>query len=126
LHTPPEVLIVEDAPEIGAIFAEILQMDGMKVEVIMDGALALHRLETFTPDLILLDMHLPHVSGMEILAYIRESEHLKAVKVIAVTANALLAADLEDKADLTLLKPVTFDQISDLSKRILGTKPTSK
>ena len=121
MHTPPEVLIVEDAPEIGAIFAEILEMDGMKVEVIMDGAVAMQRLEHYTPDLILLDMHLPNVSGLEILAYIRGSERLKAVKVIAVTANALLAADLEDKADLTLLKPVTFDQISDLSRRILGT-----
>jgi CheY-like chemotaxis protein len=122
----PEVLIVEDAPEIGAIFAEILQMDGMKVEVIMDGALALERLENLTPDLILLDMHLPNVSGLEILDYIRASERLKSVKVIAVTANALLAADLDDKADLTLLKPVTFDQISDLSKRILGTNPTGR
>jgi CheY-like chemotaxis protein len=121
LHTPPEVLIVEDAPEIGAIFAEILEMDDMKVEVIMDGALAMQWLASFTPDLILLDMHLPNVSGLEILAYIRGSERLKAVKVIAVTANALLAADLEEKADLTLLKPVTFDQISDLSRRILGT-----
>jgi two-component system response regulator BaeR len=120
LHAQPEVLIVEDAPEIATIFAEILQMDGMKVEVIMDGALAMRRLETFTPNLILLDMHLPNVSGLEILAYIRGTERLKAVKVIAVTANALLAADLENQADLTLLKPVTFAQISELSLRILG------
>jgi CheY-like chemotaxis protein len=122
LPKQPEVLIVEDAPEIATIFAEILRMDGMKVEVIMDGALALQRLHTFKPDLILLDMHLPNVSGLEILDYIRESPHLKGIKVIAITANALLAADLEAKADLTLLKPVTFTQISELSSRILATR----
>lgn len=126
MHAQPEVLIVEDAPEIATIFAEILQMDGMKVEVIIDGALAMHRLETFTPHLILLDMHLPNVSGLEILAYIRATERLKAVKVIAVTANALLAADLENQADLTLLKPVTYAQISELSSRILGLNGTTE
>ena len=120
-----EVLIVEDAAELATIFREILEMNGMKVEVIMDGALALQHLQSFTPDLILLDMHLPNVSGQEILDFIRASERLKKVKVIAITANALLAADLDDKADLTLLKPVTFTQISDLSARILATKNSS-
>lgn len=116
----PSVLIIEDAAEIANMFSEILTLDGMKVEVLMDGALALEHLHVAVPDLILLDMHLPNVSGMEILAYIRESPRLRQVKVIAVTANALLVSDLENKVDLTLLKPVTFEQISDLSMRILG------
>jgi two-component system response regulator AdeR len=125
LHRQPEVLIIEDAAEIATIFAEILQMNGMKVELIMDGALAMERLNTLTPDLILLDMHLPKVSGLEILTYIRENPRLQKVRVIAITANALLTADLEDKADLTLLKPVTFSQISELSARILGIEGTA-
>ena len=115
----PFVFVIEDAEEIASIFAEVLGMHGMDVEIIMDGAVALERLATVTPDLVLLDMHLPNVSGLEILDVIRGDERLKEIKVIAVTANALLALDLEDKADLTFIKPVSFAQISELSTRMM-------
>jgi CheY-like chemotaxis protein len=58
---------------------------------------------------------------MEILAYIRQDPRLKRIKVIAVTANALLARDLDDKADITFIKPVSYSQISELSARMLHT-----
>lgn len=119
MHTQPLVLIIEDAVEIAAIYTEILEMNGMSVEHIADGAVALARLAGDAPDLILLDMHLPNVSGLELLSYIRESDHLKHTRVVAITANALLGQDLEEKADLTLIKPVNFTQINELTRRML-------
>jgi CheY-like chemotaxis protein len=64
-------------------------------------------------------MHLPHVSGLEILTYIRQDPRFKHTKVVVITANAHLVADLESQADLTLLKPVSVSQISSLSTRLL-------
>jgi DNA-binding response OmpR family regulator len=119
----PLILIIEDATEIASIFAEILALSGMKADVIHDGQVALERLQKDTPDLVLLDMHLPHVSGLQLLAYIRAEARLKHTKVVAVTANALLARDLEDQADLTLIKPVSFTQISELCSRMLRAVP---
>lgn len=119
MQKQPSVLVIEDALEIAAIYTEILEMNGMSVEHIADGALALRRLAGDAPDLILLDMHLPNVSGLELLTYIRESAHLRHTRVVAITANALLGQDLEDKADLTLIKPVNFTQINELTQRML-------
>lgn len=119
MTTQPFVLIVEDAEELSGVFAEVLEVYGMTVKVIDDGADAMAWLAQGTPDLILLDMHLPHVSGLEILAYVRGADHLQNTKVVAVTGNALLTPDLEDKADLVLLKPITLSQLCELSTRLL-------
>jgi CheY-like chemotaxis protein len=120
MQKPAFVLIIEDALELAKIFAEILEMNGLNVEVIGDGAVAMQRLEMVVPDLILLDMHLPHVSGLEILAYVRRTSRLNKTKIVAVTANTMLTAELEEKADLLLIKPVRFSQINELVIRLLN------
>ncbi|MEP7288973.1 MAG: response regulator [Chloroflexota bacterium] len=119
-------LIVEDAPEMATIFAEILQMAGLATEVISNGQLAIAKLKEIVPAVVILDMHLPHVSGMDILKSIRADSRLALTKVIAVTADVLLIQDLEDLADLTLIKPVTFDQLSDLTTRLLPTQTSTE
>ena len=119
MQTKPFILVIEDNQDIAEIYAEILEMEGMTVEVIMDGAVALQRLEAAVPDLILLDLHLPHVSGLDILASIRKNERLKKTMVIVITANAYLSLDAEHSADLTLVKPVSVTQVRDLATRML-------
>jgi CheY-like chemotaxis protein len=113
------VLIIEDAPEIAEIFAEVLQSQGMNTGIVSDGALAMQAITEKSPALILLDMHLPNVSGREILTSIRANPQLAGTRVIAVTADALMAGSLSTEADIVLIKPVTYGQLSDLSKRLL-------
>lgn len=115
------ILVIEDTVELANIFVEILELNGLRVEGIFDGAIAMERLKVVIPDLILLDMHLPNVSGLEILAYVRETPRLKNTKIVAITANALLTVDLMEKVDLLLIKPVTVTQISELATRLLNT-----
>jgi CheY-like chemotaxis protein len=119
MQTKPFVLVIEDTRDIAEIYAEILELEGMLVEMIVDGAVALQRLETALPDLVLLDMHLPNISGLEILAFIRNNARLKKTKVIVITANAHLAQDAEHTADITLVKPVSATQVRELSTRML-------
>lgn len=116
----PFVLIVEDDTELSEIFAFILQAADLQTEVVRDGLLALNRIKETLPDLIILDMHLPNVSGATILTQLRQEPQLTGIKVVIVTADAMIARACEDQADMVLLKPVSFDQISKLPIRLLS------
>jgi len=110
-------LVIEDDPAQQAIFSRAVEMAGYEVEVIGHGGDALKRLAEVIPDLVVLDLHLPKVSGDEILATIRADERLAALPVILATADPLLAETLSDVSDLVLLKPISFTQLRDLASR---------
>ncbi|HRF48432.1 MAG TPA: response regulator [Anaerolineales bacterium] len=111
-------LIVEDDPDLAEIFSAALTLAGFSVEAIGNGVDALARLQSIEPSVIVLDMHLPGISGIEILRQVREDPRLSSARVIASTADARLAETLEEKADLVLVKPVSFNQLRDLALRL--------
>ena len=114
-------LVIEDDPEQQKIFTKAVEMAGFSVETIGDGTEAIQRLDEVTPSLIILDLHLPTVSGDEILRHIRADERLASVSVILATADPLLADTLHDESDLILLKPISFIQLRDLATRLRST-----
>jgi two-component system alkaline phosphatase synthesis response regulator PhoP len=79
-----KILIVEDEMKIARTVRLYLEQDGFQVEVINDGAQALPALRQESPDLVLLDLMLPHVDGREICRQIR---HESAVPIIMLTAR---------------------------------------
>lgn len=113
-------LIVEDDAELGIAFAEVLDLSGMRAELVQNGRLALAALAHARPDLVLLDLHLPEVSGPEILDYIRNNEHLKTTHVVIVSADAVRAEQLKEKVDLVLVKPISFTEIFSLAERFFS------
>ena len=110
-------LVIEDDPAQQDIFTQAVKMAGYTVEALGNGADALARLAEVVPQLVILDLHLPSVSGDEILATIRADERLASVPVILATADPLLAESLSDTSDLVLLKPISFIQLRDLASR---------
>ena len=114
-------LIIENEPELASIFTQALESAGFKTETISNGQQALERLAYDQPNLVLLDLMLPGVGGVDILTYIRETAHLAQTKVIIASANALMAEPLRDKADLVLNKPISFGQLRDLAHRLHAT-----
>jgi DNA-binding response OmpR family regulator len=110
-------IIIEDDPTQQDIFNQAIKMAGFTTEVIGKGNEALKRLEEVTPQLVILDLHLPTVSGDEILATIRADERLATVPVILATADPILAETLSNSSDLVLLKPISFMQLRDLASR---------
>jgi CheY-like chemotaxis protein len=108
------ILIVEDDIQLGQAFADVLAISGSKVALVTDGRSALTWLEGSKPDLIILDLHLPYVSGLEILDKIRTDERLKEMKVVVVTADAMRAQEADKQADLILLKPVSLEHLLQL------------
>ena len=117
-ETQPSALIIEDDRKIATIFAQALQTVNYKTEIIQDGKLALTRLAETVPATVILDLHLPWVSGQDILRKIRADKRLMNTRVMIVTADAILAEELADDADLVLLKPVSFSQLRELASRL--------
>ena len=114
----PLALIVEDDEDLSFIFAEALRAANFEAEIIRDGRQAVERLVSVTPRVIVLDLHLPGVIGTEILKQIRSLEHLRAARVVVTTADARLAEQVEGKADIVLIKPISFSLLRDLAARL--------
>ena len=121
-------LIVEDDLMLAASVDAILQSSNHNIatEVVTDGQRALDKLTELTPDIVILDMRLPHVSGLDILKHIRKTPHLKNIKVAVTTAEAQMAKSVEGLADVVLIKPVSVEQLSQLAYRLLGTHNLDK
>ena len=116
--TKPLVLIIEDEQDLAEIFSLALQSVGFEIEIIANGDTALARLAEATPDLVVLDLHLPRVAGGKILQYIRADERLAKTRVMLATADALTAEKLRGEADLILLQPISIDQLQLLATRL--------
>lgn len=118
LDKKPLALIIEDDQEQAGIFARALEVAEFETEIIHNGKAALDRLAAVVPDLVVLDLQLPYVSGDDILHRIRADERLAKTRVMLTTANPLMARSLREESDLVLIKPVSFFQLSELAARL--------
>lgn len=117
MNKKPLAYIIEDNHDTVTIFKGALEMAGYEVEAAYDGAVAQKHLTEIVPDLIVLDLHIPNVSGDIVLNQIRADKRLKETRVFLATADANMAAQLRDDAELVLLKPIGFSQLKDLAER---------
>ncbi|MDQ6711635.1 MAG: response regulator [Candidatus Dormibacteraeota bacterium] len=78
----PRVLMVEDHPDIADLYQLKLQLEGYRVAVASDGAAGLKLARSLKPDLILLDIHVPHLDGLQLLAALREDEATDSMPVV--------------------------------------------
>ena len=83
------VLVVEDNELNMKLFNDLLEAHGYNVVQTRDGLKALDLARTHKPDLILMDIQLPEVSGIEITKWLKEDDALRSIPVIAVTAFAM-------------------------------------
>ena len=114
----PLAFLIEDDKNLALAFAEAVEEADYEVEVLNDGKIAMERLAETTPTIVILDLHIPHVKGSEILDYIRSTERLENIRVIVASADDHRAAELRGIADLVLLKPVGFRQLQQLALRL--------
>ncbi|MCB0155754.1 MAG: response regulator, partial [Anaerolineae bacterium] len=82
----PLAFIIEDDDKLAAIFAQALQAAQYDSEIIQNGETAVFRLAETQPEIVILDLHLPRVSGKDILRKIRSDPRLEATRVILATA----------------------------------------
>lgn len=79
------ILIVEDDSYISGLYREVVESGGYEVETAEDGKEALEKVETFGPDLILLDLMIPYIDGFNVLQTLRGNEATKEIKVVVLT-----------------------------------------
>jgi len=115
----PFALIIEDDRDVAALFRHVMDLAGFRTEIIFHGRAAVQRLSNSRPDVILLDLNLPGLSGNHILELIRKDKRLDDTKVIVVTAHAHVVSGLAVQPDLVLLKPISIDQLTRLVRRIV-------
>ena len=115
----PLALIIDDDRDIVTLFRHVADLAGYRTEIALHGTVAVERLSDreSVPDIILLDLGLPGVSGSEVLHLIRSSEHLRNVPVVVVTGYLNAARSMEDQPELVLLKPVNIEQLTNLLHR---------
>jgi two-component system cell cycle response regulator DivK len=81
-----KVLVVEDNELNLKLFCDLLRAHDYAVEPVRDGREAVERARAFAPDLIIMDIQMPHVTGFELIVELKADETLRAIPVIAVTA----------------------------------------
>ncbi|HWE24714.1 MAG TPA: response regulator [Myxococcales bacterium] len=114
------VLVVDDDPEIADTMAEVLSFEGYSVDVARDGVHALERIPQFQPDVILLDLMMPRMTGFEVLERMREER--QTTPVVVVSANqGYEASDLQVAGKVR--KPFALEQLLDAVSVALGKGP---
>jgi two-component system response regulator RegX3 len=108
---PTRILLVEDEPSLVETVRYALEREGFGVTVARDGREALERFAAEPPDLVLLDLMLPAVSGLDVCRRIRESSMVPIVIVTAKDAEADKVAGLELGADDYVTKPFSVREL---------------
>ena len=82
------ILVVEDNDLNRKLFCDVLKSQGFAVEPVADGQVALDRARDFVPNLIIMDIQLPNVSGLDLIEAAKADPALRSIPVLAVTAYA--------------------------------------
>lgn len=114
-------LIIEDDATLADFFSEALKAVDIESEIIHDGQVAIDSLAESEPQIILLDLHLPNISGLKIVEQVRSMDHLVNTRIIVTTGDPRLADEVREKVDLVLDKPVGFEQLGLLCARMCQT-----
>lgn len=117
---PPIVLIVDDDQQTLLLMEQVLKSANVSVIRAEDGAQALEVLEETTPDVMLLDMLMPHVGGVDVLQYVIQTPRLDGMFVAVVSAHRQLErADEVARANAYLVKPVRPGDIREALSQAL-------
>jgi putative nucleotidyltransferase with HDIG domain len=117
-----EILLVDDDHKVLEILEEILNRKGYKVNTATNGRQALHSCEVQNPQMIVLDMMLPDMNGIELIEQIRESRRNKDVPILIISANGDVdarLAGLEGGADDYLVKPVALKEFCSKVEKVI-------
>ena len=118
-----KILIVEDNELNLKLFCDLLRAHGYDAEPVRDGREALDRARAFGPDLVVMDIQMPHVSGLELIEQMKSDETLRATPIMAVTAYAAKGDEerIRDAgAEGYVAKPISVPRFVDAVAQLLA------
>ncbi len=119
------ILVVDDEEDIRRISTKILESVGHEVDTAEDGAIALELIKKKQYELILLDVMMPNVTGLEVCRNLKRNPHTKDIPVIMFSAlgtGTKLMLEKEDQADGYLQKPFTMSILREKVDQVLRDK----
>jgi two-component system, cell cycle response regulator DivK len=120
-----KILVVEDNALNIKLFCDLLAAHGHQPEAVLDSRQALEAARAFKPDLIITDIQLPHVTGLELMELIRKDEELQDVPIMAVTAYAGVGDDERIRAagaQAYVSKPISVVRFAETVEDLLAGK----
>jgi len=115
------ILVIDDDPVVCRLASHILELAGYSVVTLNNGREALHALEASTPDLVITDIMMPDMNGIELLQHIRADRRWADLPVIVLTARG----SMDDRRKVAeagtiyfLTKPFSSAQLVDQVKRL--------
>lgn len=120
-----KILIVEDNALNIKLFCDLLAAHGHEPNAVTDSRFALDAARQFAPDLVITDIQLPHVSGLELIRMLRKDDELNAVPIMAVTAYS--TSDDEERiraagAQAYVSKPISVVRFAETVDQLLNLK----
>ncbi len=118
------VLVVEDFADNRFMLRRLLEMSGYRVVEAVDGREAVEKAGSERPDLILMDLSLPRLDGLDATRCIRELSGLDKIPIVAVSAhdtNDFHTEALAAGCNEYVTKPIDFDELENTLKRLLAT-----
>ena len=120
-----KILVVEDEERIRNFLQKGLTLDGYTTIVAPDGSTGLHLFHEETPDLVILDVMLPGMDGLEVCRRLRETSHVPVLMLTAKEAIEDRVAGLDAGADDYLVKPFAWDELQARLRALLRRAPAT-
>ena len=120
---PKTVLIVEDNELNMKLFRDLIEASGYETIQTRNGTEALDLARAHRPDLILMDIQLPEVSGLEVTKWLKEDDELRSIPVIAVTAFAMKGDEeriRQGGCEAYISKPISVGNFLETVQRFVG------
>ena len=115
-------MIIEDEPDAAEMFAEMMRVTGFRVLKMFSSVPAIPMLSHEKPDVVILDIMMPDISGLEVLRYMRREAELAEIPVIVVSAKSMpgdIKVGMDAGASIYLTKPVGFLDLKQAVEQVL-------
>jgi len=119
----PRVLVVEDDEEIALVLQRSLRLEGYEVRIVGDGETALDQSAAFNPDLVILDLGLPKLDGIEVARRLRSADDVPILMLTARDALESRVEGLDSGADDYLVKPFERQELLARLRALLRRRP---
>ena len=119
----PRVLVVEDDDEIAQVLQRSLRLDGYDVRIAGDGQAALDQAAAYHPDLVILDLGLPRIDGIEVARRLRAADDVPILMLTARDAVESRVEGLDSGADDYLVKPFEREELLARLRALLRRRP---
>jgi two-component system, OmpR family, response regulator MprA len=119
----PRVLVVEDDEDIAQVLQRSLRLEGYEVRIAVDGEAALDQAGAFNPDLVILDLGLPKLDGIEVARRLRAADDVPILMLTARDAVEARVEGLDSGADDYLVKPFERQELLARLRALLRRRP---